>query len=540
MIDKLFCGIYDNLTRKASLSALPQDRDSSYIALRLRLFRLPPSLGTGTAACKNTSVRIRSRILQFLFTKSDLIMAEKLTQNTSSSDHSAEVNPITEGVIWKQVLLFFFPLLISSFFQQLYNTVDALIVGRIAGKEALSAVGGSAGSVLGIFMMFYIGFSGGAAVLAAQYYGAGKQASMRQAVRTSLLITAVLGFTGAFICFAFAGPILTAMQTPGDVLRPSLWYLRIVALGLIPNAIYNMGASALRAVGDSRRPLIILILTCLANIALDLLFVAGFQTGAAGAAAATTICQLLSAVLALLFLRKTIFAGSSPIRNRAGSGHTQTQKEMAGRILQMGLPLGFAEVMYTFANVVLMAVINGFGTDTVAAYAAYGKIDAIFWMVVGSFGVAVTTFVGQNMGAGRWDRVMQSVRDCAVMMFLILGVVIVTLYVFARPLQQLFCTDPDVVLIGARMMHFLMPFYILYIPVEIMFSALRGMGDSVIPTIITFFGVCVLRSAWGIFLVPFHHTVNMVLLGFPVTWVVTDLAFAVYFHRYLKKHRKAI
>ena len=218
----------------------------------------------------------------------------------------------------------------------------------------------------------------------------------------------------------------------------------------------------------------------------------------------------------------------------------QEARELVGRILQMGLPLGFAEVMYTFANVVLLAVINGFGTDTVAAYAAYGKIDALFWMVVGSFGVAVTTFVGQNMGAGRWDRVIQSIRECAVMMFLFLGGVIAVLYVFARPLQQLFCTDPDVVLIGARMMHFLMPFYILYIPVEVMFSALRGMGDSVIPTIITFFGVCVLRSAWGLFLVPFHSTVNMVLLGFPVTWLVTDLAFAVYFYIYLNKQRRKV
>ena len=465
-------------------------------------------------------------------------MADKSKQKTFPSDNPIAVNPITEGVIWKQVLLFFFPLLISSFFQQLYNTIDALIVGRVAGKEALSAVGGSAGSVLGIFMMFYIGFAGGAAVLAAQYFGAKKQASLREAVRTSLLISAILGMTGAVICFAFAGPILSVMQTPADVMQPSLWYLRIAALGLIPNAIYHMGASALRAVGDSRRPLIILIFTCLTNIALDLLFVAGFQMGAAGAAAATTICQLLSAVLAMLFLRKTIFAGSSRADGKMGVGLTKGPGALVSRILQMGLPLGFAEVMYTFANVVLMAVINGFGTDTVAAYAAYGKIDALFWMVVGSFGVAVTTFVGQNMGAGRWDRVIQSIRDCAVMMFLVLGGVIVILYAFARPLQQLFCSDPDVVLIGARMMHFLMPFYILYIPIEVMFSALRGMGDSVIPTIITFFGVCILRCTWGIFLVPFHRTVNMVLLGFPVTWVVTDLAFAIYFYKYLKKQRE--
>ena len=465
-------------------------------------------------------------------------MADKSKQKTFPPDNPIAVNPITEGVIWKQVLLFFFPLLISSFFQQLYNTIDALIVGRVAGKEALSAVGGSAGSVLGIFMMFFIGFAGGAAVLAAQYFGAKKQASLREAVRTSLLISAILGMTGAVICFAFAGPILSVMQTPADVMQPSLWYLRIAALGLIPNAIYNMGASALRAVGDSRRPLIILIFTCLTNIALDLLFVAGFQMGAAGAAAATTICQLLSAVLAMLFLRKTIFAGSSRADGKMGVGLTKGPGALVGRILQMGLPLGFAEIMYTFANVVLMAVINGFGTDTVAAYAAYGKIDALFWMVVGSFGVAVTTFVGQNMGAGRWDRVIQSIRDCAVMMFLVLGGVIVILYAFARPLQQLFCSDPDVVLIGARMMHFLMPVYILYIPIEVMFSALRGMGDSVIPTIITFFGVCILRCTWGIFLVPFHRTVNMVLLGFPVTWVVTDLAFAIYFYKYLKKQRE--
>ena len=490
-----------------------------------------------TAAYNNLFVRYRTRVLpiRFLNRYRDWIMAEKKTQKSSSSDNSIVFNPITEGVIWKQVLLFFFPLLISSFFQQLYNTVDALIVGRIAGKQALSAVGGSAGSVLGIFMMFYIGFAGGAAVLAAQYFGAKKQTSLREAVRTSLLISSVLGMAGAIICFAFAGPILSVMQTPADVMRPSLFYLRIAALGLIPNAIYNMGASALRAVGDSRRPLIILIFTCLTNIGLDLLLVAGFRMGAAGAAAATAVCQLLSAVLALLFLKKTIFAGSSMVTVKKRAGQTQAPRELVSRILQMGLPLGLAEVMYTFANVVLMAVINGFGTDTVAAYAAYGKIDALFWMVVGSFGVAVTTFVGQNMGAGRWDRVMQSIRECAVMMFLVLGGVIVILYVFARPLQQLFCSDPDVVLIGARMMHFLMPFYILYIPIEVMFSALRGMGDSVLPTIITFFGVCVLRCTWGLFIVPFHRTVNMVLLGFPVTWLVTDLAFAVYFYRYMKK-----
>ena len=457
-------------------------------------------------------------------------------------------NPITEGVIWRQILLYFFPLLLSSFFQQLYNTADAMIVGQAAGKQALSAVGGSAGSVVGIFIMFYIGFSGGAAVLAAQFFGAENSTALQSSIRKSLSLSFLMGLAGTLVCFFFASSILTVMNTPADIMAPSLWYLKIAAFGMLPNSLYNMGASILRAVGDVRRPLFILIFTCLSNIGLDLLFVASLSMGASGAALATVLCQFLSACLVLWFLRPFLAGGRrilfTKVISKTGKPmeeihhrHSRSPENLTGRILQMGLPLGFSEVMYTFANVVLMSVVNGFGTDTVAAYAAYGKIDAIFWMIVGSFGVAITTFVGQNIGAGRWDRVMQSIRDCALMMFLTLGIVIALLYTGAEFMQSLFITDPDVILIGVRMMHFLMPFYFLYIPIEILFGALRGMGDSLLPTLITFFGVCVLRSAWGIFIVPLHHTVNMVLLGFPVTWIVSDLAFAVYFYWYVQRNK---
>ena len=457
-------------------------------------------------------------------------------------------NPITEGVIWRQILLYFFPLLLSSFFQQLYNTADAMIVGQAAGKQALSAVGGSAGSVVGIFIMFYIGFSGGAAVLAAQFFGAENSTALQSSIRKSLSLSFLMGLAGTLVCFFFASSILTVMNTPADIMAPSLWYLKIAAFGMLPNSLYNMGASILRAVGDVRRPLFILIFTCLSNIGLDLLFVASLGMGASGAALATVLCQFLSACLVLWFLRPFLAGGRhilfTKVISKTGKPieeihhrHSRSPENLTGRILQMGLPLGFSEVMYTFANVVLMSVVNGFGTDTVAAYAAYGKIDAIFWMIVGSFGVAITTFVGQNIGAGRWDRVMQSIRDCALMMFLTLGIVIALLYTGAEFMQSLFITDPDVILIGVRMMHFLMPFYFLYIPIEILFGALRGMGDSLLPTLITFFGVCVLRSAWGIFIVPLHHTVNMILLGFPVTWIVSDLAFAVYFYWYVQRNK---
>ena len=473
---------------------------------------------------------------------------DKTDQTRTNQTKILSGNPITEGVIWRQILLYFFPLLLSSFFQQLYNTADAIIVGQAAGKQALSAVGGSAGSVVGIFIMFYIGFSGGAAVLAAQFFGAENSTALQSSIRKSLSLSFLMGLAGTLVCFFFASSILTVMNTPADIMAPSLWYLKIAAFGMLPNSLYNMGASILRAVGDVRRPLFILIFTCLSNIGLDLLFVASLGMGASGAALATVLCQFLSACLVLWFLRPFLAGGRrilfTKVISKTGKPmeeihhrHSRSPENLTGRILQMGLPLGFSEVMYTFANVVLMSVVNGFGTDTVAAYAAYGKIDAIFWMIVGSFGVAITTFVGQNIGAGRWDRVMQSIRDCALMMFLTLGIVIALLYTGAEFMQSLFITDPDVILIGVRMMHFLMPFYFLYIPIEILFGALRGMGDSLLPTLITFFGVCVLRSAWGIFIVPLHHTVNMVLLGFPVTWIVSDLAFAVYFYWYVQRNK---
>ncbi len=536
-------------------------------------------------------------------------------------------NPITEGVIWKQILFFFFPLLVSAFFQQLYNTADALIVGRIAGKEALSAVGGPSGSLLNIFIMFFLGFSGGASVPAAQFFGAKEEDSLRNTIRASLLISCVIGLIAAVICFGGARLILTAMHTPADILAPSQAYLRIIAFGLIPCALFNMGSSILRAMGDSRRPLSVLVLTCLINIALDLLFVAALRMGASGAAAATSLCHLLSALLTLYLLKKSldglslssapqsavsasdeislpnsadILIGSTesanlgleslphlekiedeiaddddpdrdivsspakivpeaaddddpdrdivsdsgrntasgiPSGKKSGKSHPGIPKDIARYILQMGIPMGFSEVAYSFANVVLMSAVTQLGTDTVAAYAAYVKIDSLFWMVVGSFGISITTFVGQNIGAGRWDRVMKSIRECSVMMFAVMGFIIFMLYYFANPLQSLFCTDPEVVRIGTQMMHFLLPFNFLYIPIEILFGSLRGMGDSIVPTLITFFGICVLRSAWGIFIVPLHHTIEMILLGFPVTWIVTDISFFIYFFMYLHKTR---
>ena len=474
------------------------------------------------------------------------------------------VNPITEGVIWKQLLLYFVPLLAASFLQLLYNTADTIIVGRFVGKIALTAVGGSAGQIYAMVTEFMIGVSGGAGVIMSQAYGARDRKLLDDGLHNAIALALVIGSLFTCVGLVLAGPALRLAGAPPETLAKSILYLRIVFAGLIPNVLYNMGASILRAVGDSKKPLRFLLISSCMNILLDILFVAVLRWGIGGAAFATILSQTLSATLVLRTLIRGPGAAEEPVGPVNGmekadnvvEGATpqeasdslrealmpsldlhrlRLQRDIFSKMLRLGVPLGFETLMYTFSCVVLTSAVNTFGTDTVAAYAGFVRIESFYWMLEAAFAVSITTFVGQNIGAGRWDRVMQSIRESTLMMFIVLGAVIAVLYAFAYPLQNLFCTDPEVVAIGTDMMHFLMPFYFLYIPIEILFSALRGMGDSIIPTLITFFGVCVLRSVWGLFIVPLHHTVNMVLLGFPVTWIVSTAAFIIYFRIYLRR-----
>ena len=477
------------------------------------------------------------------------------------------VNPITEGVIWKQLLLYFVPLLAASFLQLLYNTADTIIVGRFVGKIALTAVGGSAGQIYAMVTEFMIGVSGGAGVILSQAYGAHDRKLLDDGLHNAIALALVIGTLFTCIGLILAGPALRLAGAPPETLANSILYLRIVFAGLIPNVLYNMGASILRAVGDSKKPLRFLLISSCMNILLDILFVAVLRWGIGGAAFATILSQSLSATLVL----RTLIRGPGAAEEPAGpvngtekadnvvEGATpqeasdslrealmpsldlhrlRLQRDIFSKMLRLGVPLGFETLMYTFSCVVLTSAVNTFGTDTVAAYAGFVRIESFYWMLEAAFAVSITTFVGQNYGAGRMDRVHKVARQGAVLMYLFMGTAIVIMYTGCPVWLGLFTTDAGVLAIGVAMMRYLLPYYILYVPSGVFFSTLRGLGDSLRPTIITFLCVCVLRIAWVAFVFPAYPTIEALLFCFPVSWTVTALTYPIYYTWYIK-FRKA-
>lgn len=445
-------------------------------------------------------------------------------------------NQITEGIIWQQLLLFFFPILFGTFFQQLYNTADAIIVGRFVGKEALAAVGGPTGTVINLLVGFFVGLSSGATVIISQYYGAGKEEMVGYAVHTSTLFSILCG-GGIMIVGILGAPwALGAMGTPPEILDHAVLYMRIFFVGTIPNLIYNMGSGILRAVGDSKKPLYFLMTSCLTNIVLDILFVVIFGMGVAGAALATILSQLISALLVIYVLTHT-----TDIYKLYPSKLTIDQR-MLHRIIRIGLPSGLQSVMYSSSNLIIQASVNSLGTDTVAAWTAYSKVDVIFWMIINAFGISVTTFVGQNFGAGKTDRVKKGIRVCLAMTFGATALLSILLYRFGGIVLHIFTTDAAVLEIGMSIIHFLVPTFFTYVLIEIYSGSLRGIGDSWFPMILTMVGVCALRVIWILLIVPFNRTIQMIIFSYPLTWSTTSILFLIYFHRfsYLGKRRSAI
>ncbi len=432
-------------------------------------------------------------------------------------------NQITEGVIWQQILLFFFPILFGTFFQQLYNAADAMIVGRFVGKEALSAVAGSSGMLVQLIVGFFVGLSSGAGVLVSQYYGARRPEMVGYAVHTVVVFSILAGIVMTVLGILLTPWMLASMGTPEDVQGLSVVYMRVYFCGMVANLVYNTGASILRAVGDSRRPLYFLVASCLVNIALDVVLVVVFRMGVTGAALATILSQLLSAVLVTVTLMRTKDMHHLDIRQLHLDGR------MLGRMIRIGFPAGLQSVMYGLSNVIIQAGINSLGTNTVAAWASYSKIDGLFWMMVNAFGISVTTFVGQNYGAGRLDRVRAGVKSCMTMTVAASVMMSVLIFNWGIYGYQLFTTDQEVIQIGIAMRRYLSPVYVTYVSIEILSGALRGVGDSWIPMVMCLFGVCALRVGWILFAVPLNRNIYMIMFSYPLTWVITTLMFFIYY-----------
>lgn len=437
----------------------------------------------------------------------------------------AAANPITEGVIWKQLLTFFFPIMIGTFFQQLYNTADAVIVGQYLGKTALAATGGTSSVLINLLVMFFINLSSGASVVISQYYGARREKELKDALHTAIALALTGGLILSVIGVACTPAVLRFLHSPEDVLPLAVIYLRVYFSGMIAVLVYNIGSAILRAVGDSRRPLYFLIVACFINILLDLLFVAVFHFGIAGASAATVIAQGISALLVLRTLLTTREVYKLTLKD------IRFHPRLLKRILFIGFPAGVQSSMFNISNIIIQSTLNGFGTDIVAAWTAFNKLDAIFWMGSNAFGVSIMTFSGQNYGAGKFDRIRKSCRICLGMFASYSAVLSVLFALIGGYGLLLFTSDPSVLHYGRMIMMTMTPFYITYIFVETYSGAIRGTGNTLIPMLMTCFGICVIRILWIFIYVPEHHTVRTVVSSYPITWAFTSILFILYYFR---------
>ena len=432
-------------------------------------------------------------------------------------------NSLTEGPIAQTLIAFALPLFLGNLFQQLYNTADTLIVGNFVGTNALAAVGAT-GPFVNLLVGLFVGLCSGAGVVIAQSWGAHDPDAVDRQVHTALVMSAAVGALLTVLGLVTAAPIMRLLGTPDEILPDAALYLRIYFLGMIPQMLYNMGTNILRAIGDSKRPLYFLIAASLVNIVLDVVFIAVFGWGVMGAALATVLSQVASAVLTL---RCIVGSQGMPWHIRAEK--LRLHGDVFAAICTIGVPAAAQSAMYNISNMFIQSSMNSFGTSTIAAWGVYGKIDFLFWMTINSLGIAITTFAGQNFGARQYDRVRRGVQVCLAMAACTTLVISFTFYNLAEVLFRLFSQDDAVVAVGVGMMHVLTPVYITYVCIEVLAGALRGCGDVRVPTLITVFFVCGLRMLWLFIAVPIRHEVATVEMSYPITWSLASALFILYY-----------
>ncbi len=436
---------------------------------------------------------------------------------------------LTEGSIGKQLLKFFFPIMFGTFFQQLYNTVDAIVVGRFVGSNALAAVGGSAGMIVNLIVGFFVGLTAGASVIVSQFFGSGDREKVSKSLHTIYAFSIIGSFVISVVGYFVAPQLLKMMSTPAEIYEDSLLYLRVFLLGIVFMFVYNTGSALLRALGDSKRPLIYLIICCIVNIVVDILFVAVLRMGVLGAALATIIALAISSVLVTRALVNSKELCDFSIKEIRIDGDTLKRQ------IYIGFPGGVQSSMYSLSNMILQVAVNKIGTDAAAAWTALGKMDALYWMVGGSLGTALITVVGQNFGAGKMDRVKKSVNIGLGLYFAFSIVIVTVLMVFQRPLFAIFTDNQAVIDIAVSAFSIMAPFYLLFSFIEIYSSALRGIGDVLIPMIMTMTGVCGFRVLWAIFVVPLNPSMELISWSYPVSWALTSICFIIYYRYKIKK-----
>ena len=427
-------------------------------------------------------------------------------------------NRLTTGSVPRKMLLFALPIFLSNLFQQLYNAVDSLIVGQFIGQQALAAVSSSSSLIL-LLIGFINGVSLGAGVLIARFYGAEDEEHLERAVHTTLALGLAAGAVLTVLGVVLSPLILHWMGTPADVIDNSILYFRVYFLGSIAVVLYNMGASILQSVGDSRSPMVYLILASLTNVVLDLLFVAVFRWGVGSAALATILSQILSAFLAFRRLTRTRAC------YRVNWRRIRFEGPMLRQVVTLGIPSGEQSSVVSLANVIVQANINAFGSAAMAGCGAYSKIEGFAFLPVTCFALALSTFVSQNIGARRFDRVRQGMKFgliCSPVLAELIGVAIFTLAPF---LIALFNSDPTVVSFGVDDARTVSLFYCLLSFSHCCAGILRGMGRPVVPMAIMLCVWCALRITYITVAVHFIPDIHVVYWAYPLTWAISSVLF---------------
>lgn len=431
---------------------------------------------------------------------------------------------MTEGPIWRHMVSFAVPVLLGNLFQQFYNTFDSIVVGRFAGKDALAAVA-SSGNLIFMMNAFFIGLTMGAGVIISRWFGGKDDERLEAAIHTDVAFGCLCGVLLTIVGVIFTPQILIWMRTPADVLPLSTLYFRIFFAGSLASVLYNTFTGILRAVGDSRTPLLFLIFASVTNIILDLLFVGGLHWGVAGAAGATVISQVLSAVLCAIRLMRMEGACRLNLRR------IRFDRAQLRHITNQGIPTGLQNSIIAIANVVVQSNINTFGGDVMAGQGAYSKVEGFAFLPITAFGMAMTTFIGQNLGAGKFERARKGARFGVVSSIVLAECIGVLIFLLAPYTVRLFNDDPDVVAVGVRAAHTEALFFFALAMAHGISAVMRGVGKAKIPmyTMLGFW--CLLRVAYITVMLRYYHDMLVIFTAYPLTWMCSCVVFIICYLR---------
>lgn len=437
---------------------------------------------------------------------------------------------MTEGNIWKLLIIFSIPLILGNLLQQMYNTADSIIVGNFVGSNGLAAVG-SGTALINLIIAFSQGAAVGAGVIVSQNLGARDKQKTKLAVHTAMCIAIILGVILSAIGVIFSRDLLVWMKTPKSVLKNSVLYLQIYCGGLIFNVIYNMATGILNAAGNSKRPLIYLAIASVTNIILDLVFIKALKWGVKGAAIATDISQALSCVLAVGYLLRVNSDYKLIVKELKIHGNTAKQ------IIRVGLPTAIQNMVISFSNVLVQSSVNSYGATAMAGYAAYLKIDGFNILPVLSISMAVTTFTGQNVGAKKPDRIKKGMWNALIMGVLYTVIIGIVILLTSHTVLGLFTKDNEVITYGQLAMKYFCPFYFLLGILNILAGTVRGAGKGVPPMLILLFSMCIFRILWIKIALPFYSTIDGVFILYPISWFVGMVLMIIYtkFGKWLPK-----